>query len=254
MGGPACRVCDITLGEQYVYGAQCCPVVHISTTPAVAAAATVAVPPPSPVVVPHPQLPIAAQAVVSASAEVPHPNLPPVVTAVTTTPATAATTAAAAIIGANESGIKDTNVVHVVHHRADENIVGIAATTAPAATISATSSSAASDACDPNMPCSKVETVRITPPVLRASVPAGFFSVRYTADQVRCNDIQFANHCMYPGKFAFLRSPSQRYQDFALDGVYGGRFCQAQCEPRFEVDGDKHCVCVCTVPPSPIAA
>lgn len=89
---------------------------------------------------------------------------------------------------------------------------------------------------------------------MRARIPDDFFLSTFTPEQVRCNDIQYANHCAYPGKYAFLRSPAQRFEDLALDGVYGGKYCRAQCEPRYDVDGSKYCVCVCTVAPAPTVA
>lgn len=191
--GP-CRICDVSLGEQQIFGSQCCPIVQQQMVPAPTVSAAT-IPPPTVRATPGPEIP--------------------------------------------------TPSISAFANTASLNSIGTATSTP---NIRAT---ALSSACDPGTPCSKVETVQITPPAIRANVPTDFYKSSFIPEDVRCNDIQYANHCAYPGKYAFLRAPSQRYQDFGLDGVYGGRYCQAQCEPRYESDGDKHCVCICTVAPTP---
>jgi len=298
-GRPPCRLCDVSLNEQLVYGSLCCPVVQMTPAPANIALATNGVrpvtngmsaayiPPPTntpPVVatdIPHPKLPVSVSASRTTTTTTTTNGIgrggggtTTVIDAAINTPPEILSAAAAAAQPIEEHTVdENNNVVHVVHHRAEDiNAAGGAipvivrkTSTGESSTVKVVRVSSNnnnyhqrnivdSTPCDPDMPCSKVETVEIAPssPTARTRIPADFYRHKYAPDQVRCNDIQFANHCQYPGKFAFLRSPAQRYEDFSLDGVYGGKYCQAQCEPRYEVDGDKHCVCVCTVAPNPI--
>ena len=102
------------------------------------------------------------------------------------------------------------------------------------------------------MPCSLIEKVIPHAPDVRANVPSDFFLPSFTSEQIICNDIQIADHCQRTGKYAYLRSPQQRFEDYPLEGVYGGKYCKAQCEPEFKPNGERHCRCVCTISPNPV--
>ena len=91
------------------------------------------------------------------------------------------------------------------------------------------------------------------------TLPPDFYKQTFSADDVSCNDAEYANHCLYHGKYAFLRTVEDWYPGLPTGGVYGGKYCNAQCEPRANVpiantggnDANQLCVCVCTSKPHP---
>lgn len=283
--GRQCRVCDISRGENYIYGAACCPILH--TVDQVQQPALAAIPPPNlPQAVPHPNVNVLGIATPTAStcgvgrpcagasptlefqrqvvsnniSPVPPPRIAQIhVDNPVTGQSTTATLTRVADVATASSGFNVLSVQrdgdptrHIVAiENQGSHSVGLGSHGQVLASIPSQQQQSGAPPCDPHMPCSKAEAAPVAPIVSRISVPRDFFLATYKLDQVRCNDIQFANHCMYPGKFAFLRSPSHRFEDYGLDGVYGGKYCQAQCEPRLDASGNKCCVCVCTIAPDP---